>query len=544
MRRLSKLTALLAVLAMLVAACGDGGSSSDDTDDATTTTAEPSDDTTATTEPTDTTEAPMAGGELIVALSTEPNSIYLPNAAERNATNVSVQMFEGPVWIDDDNEIQPALATDWEISEDGLTYTFTLRENVVFHNGEVMDADDWVASHQASIDEANVYAYLYQTATSVTAVDPMTVEITVAAPDALFLRTLAEWAILPASQFEADGLAGIESSPIGTGPFKFVSWDRGDRIILDAHTEYWDEGKPMVDRVVFRPIPDSSTRLAAVQTGEVHIAQRFNSEEAATLENAAGVNVVTYPVDRVYYIAFNNLTSGVGLPTEDPQVRLAMNHAVDRQAIIDSLFDGQAALATSLVSTSSLGHDATLEPYEYNPELAMQMLADAGYPDGFEIGFACPTGAYANFEEVCQAVAGYLEAVGITLEGGEIQFMESGQYWDLEAQKALPPLFGDSWSATISESIERLQGALGGEDADYSSWSDPVILDLLTRIPTTLNDDERAGLYTELHRYTYENPPFIYLYEPFAFEGINEAVQNYKPRAAENYFLKEVSLAG
>lgn len=543
MKRLSKLTALLAILAMLVAACGDGGSSGDDSGE-TTTTAAPSDDTTATTEPTETTEAPMAGGELIVALSTEPNSIYLPNAAERNATNVSVQMFEGAIWIDDDNEIQPALATDWAISEDGLTYTLTLRENVVFHNGEVMDADDWVASHQAAIDESNVYAYLYQTATSVTAVDPMTVEITVAAPNALFLRELAEWAILPASQFETEGLAGIEANPIGTGPFKFVSWDRGDRIILEAHAEYWDVGKPMVDRVVFRPIPDSSTRLAAVQTGEVHIAQRFNAEEAATLENAPGVQVVTYPVDRVYYIAFNNLTTGVGLPTEDPQVRLAMNHAVDRQAIIDSLFDGQAALATSLVATSSLGHDASLAPYEYNPQLAMQMLADAGYPDGFEIGFACPTGAYANFEEVCQAVAGYLEAVGITLEGGEIQFMESGQYWDLEAQKQLPPLFGDSWSSTISESIERLQGALGGENADYSSWSDPVILDLLARIPTTLNDDERAALYTELHRYTYENPPFIYLYEPFAFEGINEAVQNYKPRAAENYFLKGVSLAG
>lgn len=541
-KRLSHITALLAVLAMLVAACGDGGSSSDD--EASTTTAAPSDDNTTTTAAPATTAAPTGGGELIVALSTEPNSIYLPNAAERNATNVSVQMFEGPVWIDDDNEIQPALATDWEISEDGLTYTFTLRDNVVFHNGEVMDADDWVASHQAAIDDANVYAYLYQSATSVTAVDPMTVEITVAAPDALFLRQLAEWAILPASQFEAEGLAGIEANPIGTGPFKFASWDRGDRIVLEAHTDYWDEGKPLVDRVVFRPIPDSSTRLAAVQTGEVHIAQRFNSEEAATLENAPGVNVVTYPVDRVYYIAFNNMTTGVGLPTEDQRVRQAMNYAVDRQAIVDSLFDGQAALATGLVSTSSLGHDTSIQPYPYDPERAMELLAEAGYPDGFEIGFACPTGAYANFEEVCQAVAGYLEAVGITLEGGEIQFMESGQYWDLEAQKQLPPLFGDSWSSTISESIERLQGALGGADADYSSWSDPVILDLLARIPTTLDDDERAALYSELHRYAYDNPPFIYLYEPFAFEGVNEAVQNYKPRAAENYFLKEVSLAG
>jgi peptide/nickel transport system substrate-binding protein len=281
-----------------------------------------------------------------------------------------------------------------------------------------------------------------------------------------------------------------------------------------------------------------------VQTGEVHIAQRFNSEEAATLEGVTNVQVVTYPVDRVYYIAFNNMTTGVGTPIESREVRLAMNHAVDRQAIVDSLFDGQAALASGLVSTSSLGHDASLQPYAYDPELAMQLLADAGYPDGFTIGMACPTGAYANFEEVCQAIGGYLEAVGITLDGGEIQFMESGQFWDLEASKQLPPLFGDSWSSTSSESLERLQGALGGENADYSSWSDATILDLLATIPTTLDDDERAGLYSELHRYTYEDPPFIYLYEPFAFEGINAAVQNYKPRAAENYYLKEVSLAG
>jgi peptide/nickel transport system substrate-binding protein len=542
-KRLRHLTALLAVLAMLVAACGDGGAESDDTDTTTAATAAPSDDTTATTAAPDT-ETPTAGGELVVALSTEPNSIYLPNAAERNATNVSVQIFEGPVWIDDDNEIQPALATEWEISDDGLTYTFSLRENVMFHNGETMDADDWVASWQAAIDEANVYAYLYQKATSVTATDPTTASITVAEPDALFLRELAEWAILPASQFEGDGLAGIEANPVGTGPFAFVSWDRGDRIILDAHADYWSEDQPKVDRVVFRPIPDSSTRLAAVQTGEVHIAQRFNSEEAATLEGVTNVQVVTYPVDRVYYIAFNNMTTGVGTPIESREVRLAMNHAVDRQAIVDSLFDGQAALASGLVSTSSLGHDASLQPYAYDPELAMQLLADAGYPDGFTIGMACPTGAYANFEEVCQAIGGYLEAVGITLDGGEIQFMESGQFWDLEASKQLPPLFGDSWSSTSSESLERLQGALGGENADYSSWSDATILDLLATIPTTLDDDERAGLYSELHRYTYEDPPFIYLYEPFAFEGINVAVQNYNPRAAENYFLKDVSLAG
>lgn len=538
---MSRILALLAVLAMVTAACGtetttDGGEDAPETP----TTATPSTEADSDSEEP---EPDATGGELVVALATEPNSIFLPNAAERNAINVSTQIYEGPLWIDDDNELVGALATDWEVSDDGTVWTFNLREGVKFHNGETMDADDWVASWQAASDEANVYAYVYSKVQSVDVIDDLTVSMTLPEPDALFARELAEWAILPASQYEAEGLEGIESHPIGTGPFQFVSWDRGDRIVLEAFEDYWDEGLPKVDGLVFRPIPDSSTRLAAVQTGEVHIAQRFNSEEAATLEGAADVEVVTYPVDRVYYIAFNNMTTGLGSPLEDVQVRQAMNYAVDRQAIVDSLFDGQAALATGLIATSSFGYDTSIEPYPYDPDRAKELLAEAGYPDGFEIGFACPTGAYTNFEEVCQAVAGYFEAVGITLDGDEIQFMESGQYWDLEAQKQLPPLFGDSWSSTTSESFERLQGALGAENADYSSWSDETILDLLASIQTTTDDAEREQLYSELHRYAYENPPFIYLYEPFAFEGVNSAVANYKPRAAENYYLKAVSLS-
>lgn len=540
-KSMSRILALLAVLAMVTAACGSETTTDGDDDaPATPTTAT---ETTVADSGSEEPEPDATGGELVVALATEPNSIFLPNAAERNAINVSTQIYEGPLWIDDDNELVGALATDWEVSDDGTVWTFNLREGVKFHNGETMDADDWVASWQAASDEANVYGYVYSKVQSVEVIDDLTVSMTLPEPDALFARELAEWAILPASQYEEEGLEGIESHPIGTGPFQFVSWERGDRIVLEAFEDYWDEGLPKVDGLVFRPIPDSSTRLAAVQTGEVHIAQRFNSEEAATLEGAADVEVVTYPVDRVYYIAFNNMTTGVGTPLEDVQVRQAMNYAVDRQAIVDSLFDGQAALSTGLIATSSFGYDTSIEPYPYDPDRAKELLADAGYPDGFEIGFACPTGAYTNFEEVCQAVAGYFEAVGITLDGGEIQFMESGQYWDLEAQKQLPPLFGDSWSSTTSESFERLQGALGAENADYSSWSDGTILDLLGSIQTTTDDAEREQLYGELHRYAHENPPFVYLYEPFAFEGVNSAVVNYKPRAAENYYLKAVSLS-
>jgi peptide/nickel transport system substrate-binding protein len=154
---------------------------------------------------------------------------------------------------------------------------------------------------------------------------------------------------------------------------------------------------------------------------------------------------------------------------------------------------------------------------------------------------ACPAGAYTHFEEVCEAITGYLGDVGINVN---LDLMESGQYWDLEATKALPPLFGDSWSAAEGEAFRRMIGALGGNDASYSSWSDPEIDRLLDEIKGTVDQDARAALYGELQVYMRENPPFIYLYEPIQFEAINTRVQEYKPRSAETYFLYNTFVIG
>lgn len=482
-------------------------------------------------------------GELIVAITTFPNAITPPNAAERQAQNVTSQLFNGLIWVDDDNNIQPDLATSWELSEDGKEYTFHLREGVTFHNGETLDAQDVVTTWEAGKDPANAYAYVFEQADSVTVVDDFTVKITTPEPDPLFLRSMGGWGIYPTDYYNEVGLEGFEAHPIGTGPFKFVEWVKGDKIVFEAFEDYWEEGLPKVARLVFRPIPESSTRLAAVQTGEVHIATRFIKEEADQVFGNSGVRVISYANDRSYYIAFNNLSSGIGQPTENVLVRQAMNYAVDRQAIVDALFDGQATLSSGFVSPFNMGYSADIQPYPYDPDKARELLTEAGFPDGFEIGFACPIGAYPNFEQVCEAISGYLAEVGITLEGGEIQFLESGQYWDLEANKELPPMFGDAWSVTNGEALDRLQGALLAE-ASYAAWEDADLRALIDKASTTIDPTERAAVYGEIAKEMYDNPPFIYLYYPNTFEIANAAVQNYKPRAAENYFLKEVFLAG
>jgi len=478
-------------------------------------------------------------GTLRVALSTMPNSLFIPLTAERNADNVATQLTDSLVYLDRDGEMMPALAESWDISEDGTVYTFYLREGVTFHNGEVFNADDVVATWEIG-SETGEWTDKF-TLVQVEKIDDYTVTLTTEAPNPELLVTIHDfWAMAPDEYMAAVGVEGFSEFPIGTGPFMFEEWVKGDHITYKANPDYWMDGYPLVETLIFRPITESSTRVAAIQADEVDIVGRLSSEEAQSLIGVDGVEVIQYSAARIYYIAFNNLTTGLEQPTMDAKVRQAMNYAVDIDAIIDALFDGFGTPAAGYVASGELGF-GVVEPFGYNPDKALELLAEAGYADGFAMDMACPAGSYTNFEEVCEAIAGNLGEVGIDIN---LDIMESGQFWELEANKELPPLFGDSWSTLSGEALRRLTGALGGKDAAYSSWSDPVIDDYLAQISTNVNRDERKALYEDLQVYMQEDPPFIYLYEPVVFEAKQTRVMDYFPRSAEDYWLFETYVVG
>jgi len=242
----------------------------------------------------------------------------------------------------------------------------------------------------------------------------------------------------------------------------------------------------------------------------------------------------------VYYVAFKNIGNGVNTPLEDPLVRQAFNHAVNRPGIVNGIFGGEANLISGFTIPVNLGYsEVTVEPYEYNPERAMELLAEAGYADGFEIGMGCPTDAYTNINEVCLAVQRDLAAIGVEVA---LEFRTSSTFWAEPGYGTVGPMYVDSWSSAVAEALPRLQGALLPGNY-YNTWEDDTIVDFIGQIETTVDRDARAVLYGELQSYMYDNPPFIYLYSLNLFEATTERVQNYNPRANEGFFARFITLS-
>lgn len=479
-------------------------------------------------------------GELVIALPNDATSLYGPNGADITAGNAARPLYDTLLFINEAGELVPNLAESFEVSEDGTEYTLTLRQDVVFHNGEQFGADDVIATWEFGKTPTNQYVDLYEETATVEAIDDFTVRMTTAEPNPLFLTNLAnEWWIIPAGYMNEVGIEGFEQAPVGTGPFRFVERVVGERIVYEANPDYWQEGVPGVARVTFRIIPDSSTRVAAIQAGEVDIVNRLNVDEAMLLEGASGVNVISYINDRVYYVAFKNIGNGIGTPLEDARVRQALNYAVNRPGIINGIFGGEASLISGFTIPGNLGFDqVAVEPFPYDPDMARELLAEAGYADGFEIGLGCPTDAYTNINEVCLAVQRDLAAIGVEVA---LEFRTSSTFWAEPGYGTVGPMYVDSWSSGVAEALPRLQGALLPGNY-YNTWEDETIVDYITRISTTVDREARAGLYGELQSYMYENPPFIYLYSLNLFEATTDRVENYSPRANEGFFTRFITL--
>jgi peptide/nickel transport system substrate-binding protein len=488
---------------------------------------------------TPTPEPSKPKGTLTMALSADVNSLELPYAVEFNAGVVSGALYDNLLFHALDGSIQPALAESWEVGDDGLTYTFHLRQGVTFHNGEEFTADDVIYSWETYSKPEVTYASSWTRAESVTKIDDYTIEIKTPDIDPFFLNAVAiSWSIIPKDYHEEVGLEGFAEAPVGTGAFMLEEWVRGDHVTLVANPNYWREGYPKVERLIFKPIPESAVRLAAVQTGEADIATRLSADEAQRLMGEPGVLIVKTPLDRVQYIGFNNITSAEDSPIRNPLVRQAINYAIDREAIVSTIFEGAAEPLSGMFSTNNPGYSDT-QVFTYDPDKAKELLTEAGYSNGFSVDLGCPDGAYLNNNETCEAVVGYLADVGITVN---LTFREANNHWDLEVQKQLGEMFMDSWGSSNGEAIQRLTGTLDEGEA-YANWFDPQLVEMIHQVRTTMDPAERVETYGKIYDYMFNDPPFLYLVQEVTFSAINTRVQNFALYPYEAIVLWNISVS-
>ncbi len=356
---------------------------------------------------------PVTGGALTYAVGADADSLDPPNMAQMTSEVVGRLIYDGLVAFSPKIEIVPALATSWDISPDGLTYTFHLRPNVKFQDGTPCDAEAVkYCIDRMTGDEQVVKASLHKRIVKSTkAVDATTFEIVLNSPNSTYLNNLAH----PASMIYSPTAhkkwgKDLTLHPVGTGPFKFVEWKKGDQIVVERWDESW-RGKPYLDKVTFKLVPEESARALMLQSGEVQLIAFVPPELASRLQSDKNIAIEQYQSARVLGLSLHNQWG----PLKDKRVRQALNYAVDKDSIVKNIYQGYAK-ASGSPSGPLITGAAELEPYPYDPAKAKALLAEAGSPDGFEVTLLSPKGRFLKDAELVQEVQKQLGEVGIKVK--------------------------------------------------------------------------------------------------------------------------------
>lgn len=438
-----------------------------------------------------------------------------PHSHNESFTNYFLaNVYEGLVSRDHNFEISGQLAESWEQTGD-TNWVFNLRPDVSFHDGSAFNAEDVVFSFDRALAESSNFKHVLASVDSYRAVDDMTVEIITKAPNPILLNDLLDLMILDKQWADANGaqepinLQAEEKSfsatnANGTGPFRVSSRAQGEKTELVKNENYWNDSGN-VDKVVFTPINNASTLVSALLSGEVDLVMPLPLQDIARVEKADGIKVVSSPEARTMYIGMDQWRDQIiespveGNPFKDKRVRQAFAHAIDAQAIIDRVMQGQATLSTQYVMNKVNGYNPELERLPYDIEKAKSLLAEAGYGDGLELTMDCSTDRYVNDGQICQAAVSLLARVGVKVN---LIAQPKAQFFP----KVVSPEFGTSffllsWTPSTMDSLNVFQNVLGTRDLDngkgawnISGCSVPEADALAEKASVTMDAEQRSGM--------------------------------------------------
>jgi len=479
---------------------------------------------------------PVIGGKLIMSLADRDVDTFDPIISTFNMSIwTSLLIYDQLVRVGPDGtSIEPGLAETWSHSDDGLTYTFSLRDTT-FHDGSPVTADDVVYSlDRALTSETSTWRSLISVVDTMTAVDDKTVEIKLSDVWAPFEADLAfvAFSIFPQAALESQG-DDFFQHPIGSGPFQFDTWEKETRIVLKRNETYWEEGKPYLDELEFRVLTDTNARMLQFQGGELDIVTSVPYSQLEALGANPEIVVLEEASARIDYIGMNTKRA----PWDDKTLRQAINYAVDKQTIIDRVLFGNGEVATSYLPLMA-GHDYDSPGYPFDLDKAKELVAQSAGKDGFKAEFIIPSGDTFS-DQVGQLVAAQLAEIG-----GEVTLvaLESGA----RTQKVRTDLDYDwqkgYYSTDIIDPDQLTQFAVytdGGSKAIYTQYENPEVNEKIQAAARELDPDARQELYDQIQQMHLDDAPMIFLVYPTGGAAMSTKVKNFRILPTGNYRLWE-----
>ncbi|MBV6634367.1 MAG: ABC transporter substrate-binding protein [Mameliella sp.] len=423
----------------------------------------------------------------------------------REAATIVDNIFDTMVMRDEDMKLVPGLATGWT-SIDDTTWEFTLREGVTFHNGEPFDAEAVKFSLDRVLNPDNkapTISYI-RTIASVEVVDPMTVRITTAEPDPLLPTRMSRYPayIVPPKYIAEHGREHFANNPVGTGAYTFVDFVPDERVTLEANPDYW-RGQPDIKTVIWRPIPDATARITSLITGEVGLIEDVPVDLVPLLQQSPDADLVQ--------VENGGLTIYLGLrmdkaPLDNVKVRQALNHAIDRVSITENLLGGLATPKGTQVGAADFGYLDVPVP-EFDPELSRQLLAEAGFADGFEITMQSSF-RYMKNAEVAQTIAQGFEDIGLDVNQETMEWSVYTQTVPFEG-----PIYMLGWGSTQTLDADAAIYAIMKSGEPYSGARIDALDALLDQSRSTVDPEARAAILQEIQEVAVEQVPLITLYQ-------------------------------
>ena len=491
-KRILALSLVLVMTVALFAGCGSSPAAAPSAAPATEPSAEPAEAPVASENPR------AAANEISIGIAQDFDSLDPDYMTAAGTKEVLFNVYEGLVKPNSDGEIVPAVASEIVKSDDGLSYAFTLREGVKFHNGDPVEMQDLLYSIERRWKGDDTAAQL----AALSVIDSLSAEgnvltITLSAPSNEFLAAVMNAYIIPADYTQ------LETSPVGTGPYKFVSRAVQDSLVLERFDDYWGN-KPAIEKVTFKVLESAEGLVLGLQSGALDLVAHLSSDQTVQLDTS-DFRIEEGSMNLVQALYLNNAEK----PFDDVRVRQALCYAVDKQAVIDLAFDGYGIpLGTSMFPSFSKYYDESLtDYYTQDIEKAKALLAEAGYPDGFEMTITVPSN-YTPHVNTATVLVELLREIGVK---ATVQPVDWGTWLDevygqRKFQSTVTGLTSDNMTAR--KLLERFGTEVGN---NFTNYSDAAYDETLAKALAATDDAEQVELYRALERNLTENAANVYL---------------------------------